>query len=82
MALDRNTMRKYVTTDTSLNSGEPGKKTIKITSWGENKISFELDHKIKHKLNAHNPFIKNDKYYQQDYGGAWFSTNCTRVKER
>jgi hypothetical protein len=85
MALDRNTMRRYTTTDTSLNSGEPVKKTHKITSWGVNKISFELDHKTRHKFYAHKPYIKNDKYYQQDYksaGGAWFSTDCTRVKER
>lgn len=80
--LDKNKMKAFSSVETDMQPGKVTRTTRQITNWGKNKISVEL--LFAKNFNPHEPYFKNNKFYQQEHkvhGGSWFSTDCKVVEQ-
>ena len=85
LTLDRNTMVQTAVSETDMFPRKVTRSKMRISNWGKKKISVALLPKVRNNFYPHEPYFKDDKYYQQHikaHGGDWFSTQCKIIEER
>lgn len=83
--LDKDKMKMYNSVETDQFPGKVTRTTQQIIDWKGNKISVELLPSARNAFYPHEPYFKNDKFYQQGlkaFGGDWFSTDCKIIDQR